>query len=200
MAKKVKKKKKSSSSRTRGKADAHRVLASPVRREIWAYLRGQGPHTVAEIAKGMGRSQTSLYAHIEMMSRTGVIEQSGSKRSGKRHAAIYRAGVTENDIAYDGKNAQSVKASARYAAAVMRRANREVADHLASGTANTKGKNRDTIVLGARARLTKQQLAEVNNHIDAIERIVAMGDRTGKADLVAINIATCPLEDNFYLQ
>ena len=45
MAKKVKKKKKSSSSRTRGKADAHRVLASPVRREIWAYLRGQGPHT-----------------------------------------------------------------------------------------------------------------------------------------------------------
>ena len=198
MAKKVSKKK--SSARGKGKVDVHRVLASPVRREIWSYLRGQGPHTVAEIAKGMGRSQTSLYAHVEMMIRTGVIEQSGSKRSGKRHAAIYRAAVSENDIAYDGKNSQSVKASARYAAAVMRRANREVSDHLASGNANAKGKNRDTYVLGARARLTKQQLAEVNNHIDAIERIVAMGDRTGKSDLVAVNIATCPLEDNFYLQ
>lgn len=197
MAKKVKKK---SSARSGGKGDAHKVLASPVRREIWSYLTGQGPHTVAEVAKGMGRSQTSLYAHIELMQRTGVIEQIGSKRSGKRHAAIYQAGVSESDIAYDGKNAQSVKASARFAAAVLRRANREVADHLASGQANAKGKNRDTFVMGARARLTKQQLAEVNNHIDAIEKIVSVGDKTGKGDLVAVNIATCPLEDNFTLQ
>lgn len=196
MAKKAKSKK----SAARGKSDPHRVLASPVRREIWAYLRGQGPHTVSEIAKGMGRSQTSLYAHVEMMIRTGVIEQSGSKRSGKRHAAIYRAAVTDNDIAYDGKNAQSAKASARYAAAVLRRANREVSDHLASGKANAKGKNRDTYVLGARARLTKQQLAEINGHIDAIEKIVESGDKSGKADLVAVNIATCPLEDNFQVQ
>ncbi|MFI4871967.1 MAG: winged helix-turn-helix domain-containing protein [Phycisphaerales bacterium JB061] len=192
MAKKVKKKS------SAGKADIHRVVASPVRREIWAYLKGQGPHTVSEIAKGMGRSQTSLYAHIEMMSRTGVIEAAGSKRSGKRHAVIYKAGVSDSDIAYDAKNKQSVRAGSRYAAAVLRRANREMSEHLASGEANTKGKNRDTVMVGARSRLTKKQLADINSHIDAIEKIVATGDKSGKGDLFAVNIATCPVEDNFY--
>ena len=193
MAKKVKKK-------SGGKVDQHRVVASPVRREIWSYLKGQGPHTVSEIAKGMGRSQTSLYAHITMMERSGVIEAAGSKRSGKRHAVIYKAGVSENDIAYDGKNKQSVRAGARYAAAVLRRANREMADHLATGQANTKGKNRDTVLLGGRSRLTKKQVSEINSHIDAIDKIVATGDKTGKGDLFAVNIATCPVEDNSYYE
>lgn len=183
-----------------GKADHHRVLASPVRREIWAYLRGQGPHTVSEIAKGMGRSQTSLYAHIGLMERSGVIEPAGSKRSGKRHAVIYKAGVSDSDIAYDPKNASSVKASARYAAAVLRRANREIVDHLAEGEANTRGKYRDTYVLGGRTRLTKKQLAEINQHIDAIDKIVATGDSSGEGELYAVNVATCPVEDNYYYE
>ncbi|RNC81914.1 MAG: ArsR family transcriptional regulator [Phycisphaera sp.] len=178
-------------------SDPHGVLASPVRREIWSYLRSQGPHTVSEIAKGVGRSQTSLYAHIVMMERTGVIEAAGSKRSGKRHAVIYKAGVTESDIAYDPKNKKSVRASARYAAAVFRRANREVTDHLASGEAKAKGRSRDTYVLGGRTRLSKKQLADINSHIDAIDKIVAEGDKTGKGDLYAINVATCPVEDGF---
>ncbi|PHQ78847.1 MAG: hypothetical protein COB69_09150 [Phycisphaera sp.] len=194
MAKKVKKKKKVAA----GKVDHHQVVSSPVRREIWSYLKGQGPHTVSEIAKGMGRSQTSLYAHISLMERSGVIEAAGSKRSGKRHAVIYKTGVSENDIAYNGKNKQSVRAGARYAAAVLRRANREMADHLATGEANTKGKSRDTFMLGGRSRLTKKQVAEINGHIDSIDKIVATGDKSGKGDLFAVNIATCPVEDNYY--
>lgn len=194
MAKKTKRKSGS------GKVDVHRVVASPVRREIWSYLKGHGPHTVSEIAKGMGRSQTSLYAHIEQMARSGVIEPAGSKRSGKRHAVIYKAGVTDSDIAYDPKNKLSVRASARYAAAVLRRANREVTDHLASGEAKTKGRARDTFILGGRTRLTKKQVADINSHIDAIDKIVATGDQSGKGDLYAINIATCPVEDNYYYE
>ena len=78
---------------------------------------------------------------------------------------------------------------------MLRRANREVTDHLASGTAKSKGCSRDTFVLGGRARLTKKQIADINGHIDAIDKIVALGDTSGQGDLYAVNIATCPLED-----
>lgn len=180
-----------------GKAGPLAVLASPVRREIWSYLKGQGPSMVVEIAKGMGRSQTSLYSHITSMEKSGAIEQAGSKRSGKRPAVIYKACLNDSKVSYNPNDNQSVRASVRYAAAVFRRANREVTDHLASGTAKTKGRSRDTFVLGSRARLTRKQLADINGHIDAIDKIVALGDKSGRADLYSVNIATCPLKDNF---
>ncbi|HED54100.1 MAG TPA: ArsR family transcriptional regulator [Phycisphaerales bacterium] len=200
MAKKSKKKTSKKRSTAGSKTDQHKVVASPVRREIWSFLRSQGPHTVSEIARGLGRSQTSLYAHIKMLDRSGVIKPTGSKRSGKRHATIYSSGVAENKLAYDPKNKLSVKAAARYATALLRRANREMTEHLAEGAAGLKGKNRDTTLLGSRTRLTKKQLSEINAHIDAIEKIVAKSDSSDSSEIYSVNIAVYPVEDNFYYE
>jgi len=200
MAKKTRKKTSKKRSTAGAKLDQHKVVASPVRREIWSYLRSQGPHTVSEIARGLGRSQTSLYAHVKMLDRSGVIKPTGSKRSGKRHATIYSSGVAESKLAYDKKNKLSVKGWARYATALLRRANREMAEHLAGGDAGVKGKNRDASLLGSRTRLTKKQLSEINSHIDAIEKIVAKSDSSDSSDIYSVNIAVYPVEDNFYYE
>ena len=60
------------------------VIVSPVRAEIVEALRLLGPCSAAEIAAAIGRPADSLYKHVELLQKAGVVVDAGF-RKGERN-------------------------------------------------------------------------------------------------------------------
>jgi hypothetical protein len=65
------------------------AIRSPVRQEIVDALAATGIRTVAEIASMLGRSTHSLYHHVRVLERVGLILNMGIERRNRRDEALY---------------------------------------------------------------------------------------------------------------
>ena len=65
------------------------AIRSPVRQEIVDMLAATGIRTVAEIASMLGRSTHSLYHHIRVLERVGLMLNMGIERRNRRDEALY---------------------------------------------------------------------------------------------------------------
>lgn len=66
-----------------------RALASPARQEIVDALVAAGPCSIAELAAHTGRASDSLYHHIRVLKKTGLILERDPRKTGRHVAAIY---------------------------------------------------------------------------------------------------------------
>ncbi|MCC6677407.1 MAG: helix-turn-helix transcriptional regulator [Phycisphaerales bacterium] len=66
-----------------------RALASPARQEIVDALVAAGPCSIAELAAHTGRAPDSLYHHIRLLKKSGLILERNPRKSGRHIAAIY---------------------------------------------------------------------------------------------------------------
>lgn len=66
-----------------------RALASPARQEIIDALVAAGPCSIAELAAHTGRASDSLYHHIRILKKTGLILERDPRKTGRHIAAIY---------------------------------------------------------------------------------------------------------------
>ena len=65
------------------------AIRSPVRQEIVGVLGSTGVRTVAEIASMLGRSTHSLYHHVRVLERVGLILNMGIQRRNRRDEVLY---------------------------------------------------------------------------------------------------------------
>src|SRR5262245_60801030 len=65
------------------------ALRSPVRQEIIFGLAPARIRTVAELASVLGRSPHSLYHHVRVLERVGLIFNMGIERLNRRDEALY---------------------------------------------------------------------------------------------------------------
>jgi len=65
------------------------AIRSPVRQEIVYALAGTAIRTVAEIAFMLGRSTHSLYHHVRVLERVGLLLNMGTERCNRRDEALY---------------------------------------------------------------------------------------------------------------
>src|SRR5215216_2961617 len=65
------------------------ALRSPVRQEIVDALAPTRIRTVAELASMLGRSTHSLYHHVRVLERVGLILNMGIERRNRRDEALY---------------------------------------------------------------------------------------------------------------
>ena len=65
------------------------AIRSPVRQEIVDALAGTAIRTVAEIASMLGRSPHSLYHHVRVLERVGLILNMGIERRNRRDETLY---------------------------------------------------------------------------------------------------------------
>lgn len=66
-----------------------RALASPARQEVVDALVAAGPCSIAELAAHTGRAPDSLYHHIRVLKKAGLILERDPRKSGRHVAAIY---------------------------------------------------------------------------------------------------------------
>lgn len=141
------------------------ALASPVRREILDHVRRRGPRTVAEVATGLGRKQTSIYYHVNQLVEVGLLVVAGERPGPARPEAVYAAVAADIRVEDPGASRATAAIAARSAGATLRRALREV-------EAGLKRKAGPTPRVGRhKARLRPAAEREVLRHLEAVERI-----------------------------
>ena len=172
---------------TREQRDA---LTSPLRLEILGQFTGPKPLAVRDLAERMGRTPHSIYYHVHLMTRIGLLREVGRREGGGRSEALYQP--TRNEVALDAADPEAGLAIRRTMGAAFRMAERDLEAALESAPG-------DPRLLGMRGhfRATPRVLQQVRHHLQAALEIVQREARRGagrkQGPLYSLTLALLPL-------
>jgi len=178
-----------------------RAIASPLRLEIMGQFATGHPLSVKEIAERMGRPPSAIHYHVRLLVRSGLLIKSGERREGRRIEALYRP--VADVFAVPGTNTDSPEADNEVALKTMttafRMAERDMKAALAGSHARSEGKHRNFFGTRLHCRLSRQELAALNRHLDAIQKTLAAAHHhdTPRDDdeFLSLTLALMPLPD-----
>lgn len=149
-----------------------RAMTSPIRLEIIGLFMGTGPLSISDMAQRMGRAAGSLYHHVGLLEKVGILRKAGTRPKGKRYETLYEPvaetfalAAGEGDVHAD---AQAVKAMR----AAFRMTIRDLEAALASGQGVDEGPGRNTFAMRIHIGASPQLLAQLNEHFDAISDLL----------------------------
>lgn len=171
------------------------LCVSPVRDAIVQVVLNQGEASVATIAEQLGRKAASLYRHIESLVEAGLLQSIGEEAAGTRSAVVYAAHPSVGTIPYMPEDSEHTHVLARYAAARLRHAGKELGAAYLSGDAQSNGAERDTVLYDVFGWLDNAQRATLNEHLDAIYELFTRADRREGTRLVSVTAALRPTGD-----
>src|ERR1700719_2829901 len=168
-----------------------RALAASTRQEIVDVLPRLGTVSVAELAAAVRRPADSLYYHLRILTRVGLVLTAGSRRANSRREVLFRAVARELTLSYQlGRNGNGNEVNA-IIASMMRLGIRDFRNSFKAGEASVSGPNRELWALRRTAWLSKAQIAEVNRHIQRLMREMAAAKHPGR--LFAVTVVLTPL-------
>lgn len=134
-----------------------RVMSSPVRQRIIAAVYARGDCSIAEIAESMERKADTLYHHVRLMVKAGLLQKVGERVAGKNREAVYGPVApmfapdrATSDPAYLAEFARMIRNNLATAAANHARAYADL-------------KQRNSVLFEtANVRLTSEQVEELN--------------------------------------
>ena len=147
------------------------AVSSPIRLEILGQFTSPGGMSIAEIAERMGRPATTLYYHFRILEKVGLLVRTGSRPGTKKSEALYEPVANRFEFAVEQDSQSAVGAAIKTLSLAFRMAERDLESALTSGTARTSGKHRNAIAGRLHCRTTRSILAEINQHMRAIEKI-----------------------------
>ena len=168
-----------------------RALAAPTRQEIVDVLPGMGTVSVAELATALGRPADSLYYHLRILKRVGLVRSAGSHRLNGRRESLFRAIAPEMSLCYElGRKGNGSQISA-IIASMLRLGIRDFSNSFKTADASVSGPNRELWALRKTGWLSQAQIAEVNRYIEKLMHVMAAPSRNGR--LYAVTIVLTPL-------
>lgn len=180
--------------------DQKRAIASPLRMELIGLFVDREKLSVAEIAERMGRPASAIHYHVGVLLEAGLLLRAGARRDSRRPEALYRPAADLFRMEHSrGKEGAGTPAPVKTMAAAFRMAEREMTAALSDPTVKSSGPHRN--IMGARmhARLSKQDLAELNRHLRAIEKMLTKIAKTHKPSaedqFVSLTLALLPLRN-----
>lgn len=173
-----------------------RLIRSPAAIDMLQALRQRGPATVAELGQRIGKRPNSCHYHVGKLLEAGFIEAVDTRRSGARTETIYDV-VANQFVGQTAPRSTTLrKTTCDTVAALLRLAARNFT------TATThrdglceEGPHRNILVNRHAARLSRSQLAEVNRHLRAVEKIFLQNTGSPTGDLMAATIVLTPLQE-----
>ncbi len=150
------------------------AIGHAARVEIIETLQLHGPSTVAEIGERLGRAPDSLYHHLRILDRSGLIKRQDDDRKGPgRRAAVYA--LTAVGFVAElapGASRPFRDAYAEASSAVLRTVTRDVAREVHARDTRSQGTARNFEIQRRKVHLNPQALRELNRHVDAIHRLL----------------------------
>lgn len=168
-----------------------RALAASTRQEIVDVLPRLGTVSVAELAAALARPADSLYHHLRILKRVGLVLGAGTRRLKGRREALFRAVAPEMRLCYElgkGGNRREVKA---IIASMLRLGIRDFSKTFKSADASVSGPNRELWALRKTGWLSQDQIAEVNRCIKKLMQRITVPGRNGR--LYAVTVVLTPL-------
>lgn len=175
--------------------DQIKALVAPTRQEIVDALEIVGPAPVAAIAAVLGRAPDSLYHHIRVLLRVGLVRQVDTRVRGRTREAVYDLSGQDMTIAYDLTDRSKREALKALIRAMSRIAGRDFERAVDSRRVIVEGPRRN--LRGARmvGLLDGRQLKELNLLYQRIAEILATPPRDrARAGFHAVTFQISPLE------
>ena len=178
------------------RSDQIHALAVPARQEIIDALLCSGPSTVADIAESLGRPADSLYFHIRILKRLGLMVAVEPRRPGGREEMVYDVPGRPMRIDYNLGDRKISAGIVKAIGAMVRITQRDFNDAVEGGTAAVDGPYR--ALWGARVKgwITKTQLNGINRRLNEICRIVLSPERRRGSGLHSFTFVMTPIEPN----
>src|SRR5437879_3237751 len=96
------------------------ALASAARQEIVDVLSRMGAVTVEELAAALGRPADSLYYHLRVLVRAGLVISVGSGRPHGRREARFRTVAPELHLQYSSADRKRVRSTSAIVSSMLR--------------------------------------------------------------------------------
>jgi len=155
-------------------------------------LAEMGAVSVAELAAALGRPADSLYFHLRVLTRAGLVQRAGSRSRAGGKEALYRTVAPELRLQYEPGKQSNRKAVTAIVASMLRLGSRDFTRAIESGDVVVSGPYRELWALRKAGRLTPAQVTNVNESIQNLANTVSA--RRGKGRLYAITILLTPLD------
>lgn len=169
------------------------AVASPARLEI-LFALGDGPRTTQELARRLGRSRQSLYYHLAVLERAGLVAVE-PPAEGERDRR-FRATVDRVIASTHRESARDRKAGARAIQAILRQTAREATAALEDPATRFDGALREMIGIRGKARFTAAQLRRANELIDQLQALLAEARGESPAGrLYAVTVVLTPARE-----
>lgn len=152
--------------------EALAAMKSPVRQRLLDRLEAIGPASAGELAAELDRPPDRVYYHLRRLERVGMIEAVSERVRGRHRETLYDLAHRRWHIAYDPASKRSRRAVEALTAAMLREAQRDFEAGWSTPGLAVRGKQRTQWSLRLEARLDRDQLAELNEHLDAIARLL----------------------------
>jgi len=123
--------------------DQRTALASPLRLEILGLFTSPEPLAIADMAGLMGRSAGSLYHHVGILEKAGLLQRAGTRPKGKRYEALYLPVASRIEVAVPRGDDSAVNHIVKTLASAFRMAERDLGAALRSGNSLTEGPDRN---------------------------------------------------------
>src|SRR5262245_32800359 len=169
------------------------ALASPARLELVDSLHATGPTSIAELARLLGRRPNSLYYHVQLLQKLGLIVAVGERYAGRRREVVYDLPARPLRLRYRAGRGPGARATVRTAHALLRLAARDFARAIASPGVVTEGPRRSLWCGRCKGWLTPAEVRRLNAHLRAIAVLMGRGRRHRGARLHSVVFASTPV-------
>ena len=152
--------------------DQRSALASPLRLEILGLFTTPDSLAISDMADLMGRSAGSLYHHVGILEKAGLLKRTGTRPKGKRHEALFRPAADRIEMDAQTAEGDGGDLAVKTMAAAFRMAERDLEAGLREGTCVTEGPSRNLYATRIHMRVSSRLLAKLNKHLQAIEDLL----------------------------
>ena len=165
------------------------ALASSARQEIIDVLGQMGTVSVAELAETLGRPADTLYYHLRILTKAGLVQSVGSRLKDGRPEALFRS--RNLSIDYEAARQANERGLIGVASSMLRLGIRDFQDALRDRDVVVGGKQRELWSARKTGWLTKQELGRVNALIQELLDSVSPRSRTGR--LYGVTVLITPV-------
>lgn len=170
------------------------AVVSPIRLELWEFLRSNGPCSVRELAGQMERPADGLYHHLRKLITAGLIRETDRRPAGTQIESIYDVVAEDLHFPLHLEQSRNRRWISKLFQAVIRCAGRTVQAALDLGTeADLKSSHRPFSVRWDVGWLSDADLQQVRQHQEAIHHILQRGRTSRKGRLFAVMTYRVPL-------
>ncbi len=179
--------------------DQRAALASPLRLEILGLFTGGEPLAIADMAEFLGRPAGSLYHHVGILEKAGLLNRAGTRPKGKRHEALFLPAAHGIEMKASDTDESWVDHAVKTMASAFRMAERDLRAALGRSDCVTEGPERNVFAIRMHVCASTQLLAGINKHLKAIEELlhadIAHGSRPSPdAKHLSLTMALLPLK------
>lgn len=170
------------------------ALKAASRQEIMDVLAPMGTVSIAELAAALGRPADSLYYHVRILQKVGLMLAAGTRESNGRTEKLYRAVASDLRLAYVPGRRGNAKGITAIIDSMLRLTSRDFKDAFADEATVVEGAHRELWAARTTGWLTQQQLAELNARMTEMLRTNVTSLPGGTERLFALTMVLTPLQ------